>query len=175
MKEGNLIGIIIIVAFAISITFVTMQMVMNASETLDPELIGTMTTEEIQLYLAERGSSDLTLLYLLPLLAFSGLIVGVVSYRFMSNGQIPKTETSKGEGKVILKFLGSNERKVVERLLESGGKCQQIELSRLPGLSKVRTHRIIRDMERKGIIRKEKYGKVNLIVLDRKLLDSLKK
>ncbi len=172
MKDGNLVGIILIVAFAISITLVTMQMVMNTSETLDPELLGTMTTEEIQIYIAENGSSNIMVLYFLPLLAFAGLLVGVISYRFMSDSKIPERK-EKVDGKLILNFLNVNERNVIEKIIGSGGKCQQVELSRLPGLSKVKTHRILNEMERKGIIRRERYGKINMIVLDKKLKEAL--
>ncbi|MBN2042794.1 MAG: hypothetical protein JW754_03230 [Candidatus Aenigmarchaeota archaeon] len=172
MKDGNLVGVIIIIFFAVSITLVTMNMVMTTSETLDPELVGTMTTEEIQLYLSERGSSNMLLLYLIPLLAFAGLLVGVISYRFMSNGKSAESHIKK-DGKVILNFLNLSERNVIEKIMESGGKCQQVELSRLPGLSKVKTHRILNDMERKGIIKRERYGKINMIVLDRGLKEAL--
>ena len=63
---------------------------------------------------------------------------------------------------------------MIETLLENGGKVQQYELSRLPNLNKVKTHRILLNLEQKRIIHKEKLGKINKIVLDKELYDVLK-
>ena len=58
--------------------------------------------------------------------------------------------------------------------MENNGKVQQYELSRLPDLNKLKTHRILLNLEQKGIIRKEKLGKINKIVLDKELYEVLK-
>lgn len=164
MEERPLLAVTIIIVFAVIVTVATVYISLTGY--IDPEIIGTMTTEEIQIYLAGQYVP----FYLIPVLAFAGLIVGTVSFSLMlGNQKIRKKDT-----KVILKFLSANEKVVVEKLMENNGKVQQIELTRLPGLNKVKTHRLLNDMERKGIIKREKYGKLNLIVLDKNLYKTLK-
>ena len=80
----------------------------------------------------------------------------------------------KKNSKIILNFLTTQERKVIETLLENDGKVQQYELSHLPNLNKVKTHRILINLEQKGIIHKEKLGKINKIILNKELYNVLK-
>jgi uncharacterized membrane protein len=164
MEHGPMISIIIIAVFAVIVTVLTIRISLTGY--IDPEIIGTMTTEEIQIYLSGQSIP----FYLIPVLAFLGLVVGTVSFSLMSGNQ----KIKKNNTKVILKFLNTNEKAAVEKLLENQGKVQQIELTRLPRLNKVKTHRLLNDMERKGIIKREKYGKLNLIVLEKSLYSTLK-
>ena len=71
--------------------------------------------------------------------------------------------------KIILNFLSYNEKKVINKLIEQKGTALQSEISRMESLGKVRTHRIVKDLERKGLIVVEKYGNTNQITLTEKL------
>jgi uncharacterized protein YpmB len=66
---------------------------------------------------------------------------------------------------VLLKFLNYNENKVLKKLIEHNGNVLQSEISRLPNMGKVKAHRVLKDMEIKGIISIDKYGKTNHITL----------
>ena len=66
---------------------------------------------------------------------------------------------------VLLKFLNYNENKVLKKLIEHNGNVLQSEISRIPNMGKVKAHRVLKDMEIKGIISIEKYGKTNRIAL----------
>ena len=66
---------------------------------------------------------------------------------------------------VVLKFLNYNENRILKKLIENNGSVLQSEISRLPDMGKVKAHRILKDMEIKGIISIEKYGKTNRINL----------
>ena len=66
---------------------------------------------------------------------------------------------------VILKFLNYNENRILKKLIENNGSVLQSEISRLPNMGKVKAHRVLKDMEIKGIISIEKYGKTNRINL----------
>ena len=66
---------------------------------------------------------------------------------------------------VLLKFLNYNENRIVKKLIENNGSVLQSEISRLPNMGKVKAHRVLKDMEIKGIISIEKYGKTNRINL----------
>ena len=169
MKDNIFIGLIVILIFAVAVSLITIMTVLSGMEYTNPELIGTMTTEEIQIYLSEMGSYHFSLYLIIPLLAFAGLIIGIFSYKIMSGNSITEKDT-----KGAIKMLHGKEREVVEKLVVNEGKLQQIELSRLEGMNKVKTHRLLKEMERKKIIKREKYGKVNLIVLDKDIYNSLK-
>lgn len=67
--------------------------------------------------------------------------------------------------KIILNFLSYNEKKVINKLIEKKGTALQSEISRMESLGKVRTHRIVKDLEKKGLITVEKYGNTNNIKL----------
>ena len=79
------------------------------------------------------------------------------------------TAVEKNGGNVnkqsILKFLGDYERKVLERLLESKGSVLQSEISRIEGMTKLKAHRAVKNLEQKEIIKIERHGKTNRIFL----------
>jgi uncharacterized membrane protein len=81
------------------------------------------------------------------------------------NDQSEMKNVEKSCKTVILKFLNYNENKVLKKLIENNGSVLQSEISRSPNMGKVKTHRVLKDMEIKGIISIEKYGKTNRINL----------
>lgn len=66
---------------------------------------------------------------------------------------------------IILKFLNGNQKKVLEKLIEKNGVALQSEISRMEGMTTLKTHRAIKDLEKKGIIKTESHGKTNRIIL----------
>lgn len=68
--------------------------------------------------------------------------------------------------KTMLKFLNYNENRVIKKLIENKGSILQSEISRMPNMGKVKAHRVLQDLETKGIINKESYGKTNRVILD---------
>lgn len=66
----------------------------------------------------------------------------------------------------LLKFLNYHENQVIKKLIEHDGMVLQSEISRIPSMGKVKAHRVLQDLEQKGIIKKEPYGKTNRILLD---------
>ena len=125
---------------------------------------------------------------LLATLAVMVTLLAPLSYYFMSKkvdkrleenikliSQIVNTNTNddqtgmqNGEKScktVLLKFLNYNENRILKKLIENNGSVLQSEISRLPNMGKVKAHRVLKDMEIKGIISIEKYGKTNRINL----------
>jgi len=80
----------------------------------------------------------------------------------------PKELTDKNN---ILKFLNLNERKVLEKLIEKKGSVLQSEISRMEGMSKLKAHRTIKELKKRGIINIESYGKTNMIKLSEEIKD----
>jgi hypothetical protein len=114
------------------------------------------------------------------------LIIAVVpiSYYFISKkleknmktilNLINKNEfkTYKGSTEInnkdtILKLLNFNEKKVLEMLIERKGEILQSEISRIKGMNKLKAHRAIRNLELRGVIETESYGKTKHIILSK--------
>ena len=92
--------------------------------------------------------------------------LNVISKLIKKNNSVSNKGPKEIDDKnIILKFLNPSERKVVERLVENRGKVLQSEISRMQGMTKLKTHRAVKDLERKGIIVTESYGKTNRIIL----------
>lgn len=61
--------------------------------------------------------------------------------------------------------LRDDERKVVEALLESGGEVKQNDLARIVEYSKAKVSYMVRDLEKRGILKKSPLGRTNRITL----------
>ena len=66
---------------------------------------------------------------------------------------------------ILFNFLNYQEKQVVKKLIEEKGNVLQSDISRMGNMGKVKTHRAVKDLTRKGIIKIEKYGNTNLIYL----------
>lgn len=102
-------------------------------------------------------------LKLAPFLIIISIVVGAGTYAFMSERIKRKVLSLKRTTELILKFLNENERKVVQKLIENNGKALQAEITRLPEMSKLRTHRAVKRLLAKNIIEVKKLGKTNVI------------
>jgi len=182
MKDNRrvILGVGIIISFALLIISISLyynyQHDLRQESKLSPESVESMSNEEIVSFLEERRVTEPTFhsFYLLPFIAFIGLLVGTIVYYIMSDKVIQQEASLEKNTKIILKFLTGQERKVIETLLDNEGRVQQYELSHLPNLNKLKTHRILVNLEQKGIIYKEKLGKINKIVLNKELYNVLK-
>jgi uncharacterized membrane protein len=75
----------------------------------------------------------------------------------------------------ILKLLNLNEKKVIEKIIENKGSALQSEISRMEGMTKLKTHRAVKELERKGIVTPEQYGKTNKILLTKDIKEVILK
>lgn len=66
---------------------------------------------------------------------------------------------------VALRLLESDERKVVEAIIEAGGSLLQKEISWETSFSRVKTHRVLVRLIRRGVVTSEKYYNTNKITL----------
>jgi len=90
-----------------------------------------------------------------------------------NNSVSSKTKTKIDDKNIILKFLNVGERKVVGALIEEKGEILQSDINRMEGMTKLKTHRAVRDLERKGIIKRESYGKTNRIFLSKDIKEAI--
>jgi uncharacterized membrane protein len=99
----------------------------------------------------------------------------VISKILQKNNSVSKTPAKQDSKNVILKFLNNGERKVVEKLIEKKGEILQSEITRMEDMNKLKTHRAVKDLERKGIIKRESHGKTHLIILSKDIKDAILK
>ncbi len=99
--------------------------------------------------------------YLLPLLGSLGIFVGGIAY-YLASTYSEKLRQRESADK-LLSCLPEEEQKVI-RLLLTGEKLQS-QLVRETGLSKVKVHRVLKNLKSKGVVEIEPYGKTNLVKL----------
>ncbi len=110
---------------------------------------------------------------LLPLLLSIALVVGAGTYYLMS-GKIEKKDKSlKDNTKIILHFLNPDERKVVNKLIEGKGKVIQAEITRMEGMTKLKSHRITQKLIDRGVLKKESMGKTNILRFTKEIEEGL--
>lgn len=96
--------------------------------------------------------------------------------KIINSNKPPKAKlASVNDKNVILKFLNFNERKVLKKLIEEKGAVLQSEISRMEGMNKLKTHRIVKNLKLKGIIKVESFGKTNRIILSDDIKDVILK
>ena len=76
-------------------------------------------------------------------------------------------ELKNTKDKITNILLLPEERAVIEQLKKSNGEMTQSQLVMKTGLSKVKIHRIVKNLEIKGIIKKYQYGLTNKILLEK--------
>ena len=90
------------------------------------------------------------------------IISNVIQEGTVANGEnISKPNITN----VFLNLLNSNEKKIVKKLMNKNGKILQSEISRMKTMNRVKAHRIIKDLQKKGIITVEQNGNTNIITL----------
>ena len=105
----------------------------------------------------------LFLIEVIPLLVGFGIMAGAGTFYFTSQKVAAREETLKKNTEILLRFLNRDERVVINRLIENHGRALQAEITRLPGLSKVKSHRIIKRLIERGVLEKEDFGKTNVV------------
>jgi len=179
MNKKIITGLSLLLSFILIITslllFISSQQKINRSErNIDVTTIDLYSFDELKDYILNKPSKPNYVFYLIPISAFLGLFVGILTYYIMSE-KIYKTELKiKSKNKIILNLLSNTEKKIIEKILENDGRIRQYELTYIEGLSKIKVHRIIQNLEDNNIIKKEKLGKVNNIVLNKELYYLLK-
>ncbi|MFH0885374.1 MAG: helix-turn-helix domain-containing protein [Candidatus Micrarchaeota archaeon] len=99
-----------------------------------------------------------------------GVLSGLIVYSLLNATIEKQKQVVKTNMDIIMKFLSPEDREVVLLLLEKEGMTTQSEIARLPGMSRLKAHRVVKKLEDRGIVHVEKYGKINMI----RVVDELK-
>ncbi len=96
--------------------------------------------------------------------------------KIIGNQKNKSTERNKSDNKTdaILKLLGDGERKVLKCLVEKNGTVIQSDINILQGMSKLKTHRAVKNLEMRGIVKTSAYGKTKKIILSEDIKNLLK-
>lgn len=157
-NKRMLAGVIVLVCL-IALAFYSPQIISNfepAVCTVD----GVCQHEEYARYLAE----------LVPVFVIIGIVIGALVFFFMSSRLENKEKNLKNISELLVQFLAKDEKLVVKKLLDNDGKALQAEISRIDGIGKLKSHRIVQRLVDRGVIEVEKFGKTNII----KLVPSIK-
>jgi uncharacterized membrane protein len=88
---------------------------------------------------------------------------------------VPTVEEGELALDAVLRVLNDDERKVIETLVAEGGTMLQKDIRWKTGLSRVKTHRILFRLAKRGIVSAEKYYNTNKITLANWLTKEKKK
>ena len=174
----KLVGLTILILFSISLLSITVMLGqgrIRAPRDISREWLNfsffpntTQMNERSQGMGMSQQQNQLPFEYIIPIIAFSGLAVGAIVFYVLSERGAAGFD-KKAFQSALLATLDKDEKQVVELLLENQGAVPQYELARLSGLNKLQTHRLILKMEKKGIIKKTRLGKINKIELNKDL------
>jgi len=98
-----------------------------------------------------------------------GMFTGSLVYYLLNKSVIKEKKDIKKDIYKTLNFLDKEERKILEFIINNSGKVYQSSISKNLNIDKVKTSRLINELEKKGLIEKEKSGMTNWIELDREL------
>jgi len=157
-----ILGIIIIVAFLV------------LSFNVFPFLGLTGHTEECSLTQGCPHEQELDFLQTaLPLMLSLALLVGAGTYYLMSEKLDSKQNSLKKNTEMSVAFLNEDEKKLVNLLIENDGKIIQAEVTRLPGMTKVKSHRVVQKLIDRGVIEKDRLGKTNTLKFTKEIREGL--
>jgi len=90
----------------------------------------------------------------------ASLLAGFAIWNLVREKEIKSTKKA-----MLDIFLLPEEKKVLEEIEKEGGSIRQNELVRNTGFSRVKVHRVIKNLEKKNLVMKQQYGMTNKIAL----------
>jgi hypothetical protein len=99
----------------------------------------------------------------MPLFAAIGFASGAIAYYVIFPEINPRIESNSSKVidplDAVMRVLEPDERRLVEALKEAGGRMLQKEAARKIGFTRVKTHRVVARLARRGVISVQKLGK----------------
>ncbi|MBN1385936.1 hypothetical protein JW968_03080 [Candidatus Woesearchaeota archaeon] len=111
--------------------------------------------------------NHLTILIIMIIISIAfGFFWAQISY-----AEISKTKKqTKTMMDIISIFLSEDEKVILGHLVENKGRSSQAEISRLPGMTRVKAYRLLQRMHEKNLIDIETHGKLRNIILHQNIL-----
>ncbi|MBE0512184.1 hypothetical protein IBX38_03945 [Candidatus Bathyarchaeota archaeon] len=121
---------------------------------------------------AEVPRSFWLVLFVVPLVVVVAVLGYALIFPEFSGGKpeekpspVPTVEKGESALGAVLRVLNDDERKVIETLVAEGGTMLQKDIRWKTGLSRVKTHRVLFRLAKRGIVSAEKYYNTNKITL----------
>ncbi|MFW5865625.1 MAG: helix-turn-helix transcriptional regulator [Nanoarchaeota archaeon] len=111
-------------------------------------------------------SCKVTLPIIIAVLTSLGVFVGILTYYFLSKSYSKEKQQILGRVEHTLNFLEQDDKVIVSALIKDRGEITQSNLANVTGISPVKLHRKLSGLESKGVVRKEKNGMTNKVILD---------
>jgi uncharacterized membrane protein len=106
------------------------------------------------------------LIALIPVFIGGGAILGAIAYYLFYERTAPVKK--EADAALSVSLMEKDESKILGKLVAEGGRITQSEVSRIEGIGKVKAHRILAKLEKRGIVASEKYGKTNMVKISDK-------
>lgn len=97
-------------------------------------------------------------------LSASAELLAKLTSKIHGKGHAPKNHSVGRE--LVARLLEPKEMAIVERLIEQPKGMAQSDIVKMPGMTKLKAHRVVERLKQKGIITVQKDGKTNQIKLD---------
>ncbi|MFP4523823.1 MAG: hypothetical protein ACLFO2_00710 [Candidatus Woesearchaeota archaeon] len=114
----------------------------------------------------ETCGCGLTPSIILVLLSSAGVFVGTITYYLLAKSFFKEKKHFKQDVEKTLSFLDPEGKEILEAVIRRGGSVAQSKLSRVTSMSAVKIHRRLDGLVKKGVLKKEKKGMTNMILLD---------
>ena len=112
------------------------------------------------------------------IIMFLLLTFGIAFGFFWSNLTFVEFERQQKESKrildIIFLFLHNEEKEIIKFLVEKKGTTTQAEISRLPGLDRVKAFRSLQKMQEKRLVEIQEHGKIRKVTLKEDIYNVIK-
>lgn len=107
--------------------------------------------------------------YIMAFLVLAAALYGAYISTVLATSLARSEHSTKQLASVALKVLSADERRVLKHLVKHEGTGTQADISRLPKMTRVKAHRIVKRLEEHRVVRVEERGKMRKIILDEDL------
>lgn len=98
-------------------------------------------------------------------IALGGILIGALSFRVFTQELKTTTHTLHHNTQLMLSLLAPEEKACVEYIMHHHGEAFQHDLARLPGMNRLKAHRVVRKLSDRGIVDVQNHGKANRVKL----------
>ena len=107
--------------------------------------------------------------YIMVITIFLSIGYGFFLSRIGKKQLDEEEENTQDVLKIVLNFLGSEERVVIKHLLTNNGESTQAKIAHINNMGNVKALRTVQKMNDKELVKIQKEGKVRRIILDPKI------
>jgi uncharacterized membrane protein len=107
------------------------------------------------------------------LIGLLGIGIGAASFYLLGQELQASQQTVQNQSALLLSFLNPLEKECVLFLVKNNGESFQSNLSTLPGMTRLKAHRIVGKLHERKIIHISAHGKANHLKLSDEWMNSL--